>query len=381
MSILSRNLDLRKPEDQAELLERLSVASIHLDQAALHYALSVLSEDWFELAAGLDICSLKSGSKHSEAISLAVWVSVIQSLHEFRNHKNIDTQIQRLRIPSHEKLDTLLVLQVARRYRHRGCAVDFEPFGEGSTDLLISRDLYRLYAEIKRENPGEHRRLRRVQEISGIINGRVDAVLRAWLKERQFRVEVKISKLFSNPHAEKVVEEICAITVRSSVGLEREMQSVAGSKMIVLQKDAKFHYQKGIHSGIVRVEVAGKAIPVFAPSSTPIRCTFGLKPNLTALGQRIRQAGKQLDRDLTRDDQAAGLIVLECIFGEEDMVDAIQKRFWSRLPARCWGVTLISPRGWIIPRSDLSPDQAELLRYAALNPAPSSPSTPDNLGE
>ena len=83
---------------------------------------------------------------------------MIQSAYDFRNHKSVDIQIRRLRIASHEKLDTILVLLVAWRYHQRGFNVVFEPFGEGSTDLLISRDLYRLYAEIKRENPQEHRR-------------------------------------------------------------------------------------------------------------------------------------------------------------------------------------------------------------------------------
>jgi len=71
MANVSHNLDLTKPEDQKELFEHLAALSLHLDPAALQYALSVLTEDWFQLAAGFDVCSLKIGSKHSEAISLA----------------------------------------------------------------------------------------------------------------------------------------------------------------------------------------------------------------------------------------------------------------------------------------------------------------------
>jgi len=304
---------------------------------------------------------------------------VIQGVHDFRHHKNFDTQIHRLRIPSHEKLDTALVLLVARRYLQRGFSVVFEPFGEGSTDLLISCQTYRLYIEIKRENPREHRRLLRMQEIGNLVNGGVDVALRDWLQQHELRLEVRISKLFSNPHAQTFVEEICASAMRIAVGVETELGSVSGSKLIVLPKAAEFFYRKGLHAGVVRVEVAGTPVPIFAPASSPIRCTFGLESNLKALGKRIREAGKQLARDLKRDAQASGFVVLECMFGgEEQVVDAIQKRFWSRLPERSWGVTLVSPRNWVIPRSDLSAAQVELLSYAAIDP-PTKSSMEDRL--
>jgi hypothetical protein len=371
MANFSHNLDLTKHEDQKELFEHLAAVGVQLDAAALQYALSVLTEDWFQLTGSFEVCSLKVGSKHSEAIGLATWSHVIQSVYDFRNHKSFDTQIHRLRIASHEKLDTVLVLLVARRYHQRGFAVVLEPFGESSTDLLISRDAHRLYTEIKRENPREHRRLLRMQEIGSLINGGVDAALSDWLRKRQMRLEVRISKLFSNPHAKTVVEEICASASRIAVGVETELQSVSGSRMIVLPKDAEFFYRKGLHAGFVRVGPE-TPVPILAPASSPIRCTFGFESNLKALGERIREAGKQLARDLKRDEEADGFVVLECVFGNENMVDAIQKRFWSRLPARCWGVTLISNSGWIIPRYDLSTEQTEILKYAALDLPPTS---------
>ena len=56
------------------------------------------------------------------------------------------------------------------------------------------------------------------------------------------------------------------------------------------------------------------------------------------------------------------------MFADESVVEAIQKRFWSRLPAGCWGVVLISPSSWLIPQPDLTAEQMELLKYAALDP-------------
>jgi hypothetical protein len=53
--------------------ERHTDAGTRRDLAALEYALTVLSDDWFELAAGLEVCSLKTSSKGSEAIPLSEW--------------------------------------------------------------------------------------------------------------------------------------------------------------------------------------------------------------------------------------------------------------------------------------------------------------------
>jgi hypothetical protein len=235
--------------------------------------------------------------------------------------------------------------------------------------LLVERGSKRLYVEIKRENPIEHQRLLRIQEVSGIINSRLDGALRAWLRQKGLRLEIKFSRLFSNAYVERVVEEILAKATDSQVSTERELQSVRDSKIILLQRDAEFFYQKGLHCGFVCVEVAGQAVPLFAPASTPVRTTFALWPNFNAVGDRVRMAGRQLSRDLERDNRAEGLVVLECTLGDAEIVETIQKRFWSRLPPQCWGVTLISPTGWIIPRSDLGSEQIEIMKYAAQDPA------------
>jgi hypothetical protein len=251
---------------------------------------------------------------------------------------------------------------VAQRYHQRGFDIIFEPFGDGSTDLLISRDLLHLYVEIKRENPQVHRRVNRRGEIGTTISGKVAETLKDWLQDSELRMEIKLSKLFADSHIPQVMNEICEKAAR--------VDSVRGSTMIVLPQAAEFHYQKGLHTGIILVP-ADKPIQLFAPTSALVRCTFNLKPNLTALGERIREAGKQLRRDLNRDARANGLVVLECMFGEEEIIKAIQERFWSRLPERCLGVSLFSIRqAWIIPRSNLPAELTEILGYAALNPPP-----------
>ena len=285
MAILSRNLDLRLAEDRKDLFERLPAARIGLDPAALQYALTVLSDDWFELAAaGLELCSLRTSTKGSEAITLLVWASVIQSVYEFRGYARFEKVARRLKTSSHEKLDTVLVLQVARRYHQRGFGVSFEPFGEATTDLLVERHQDRLYLEIKRENPNVHRRFLRMQEVTGIINGKLDEALRDWLRGKGLRLEIKLSSLFSNPHANKIAEEIRTDVSQKAVGEETELRSHKGSKMVLLPRDAAFFYKEGLRAGIVRIEVAGQPVPRLAPSSSLVRTTFEFEMNLTALG-------------------------------------------------------------------------------------------------
>jgi hypothetical protein len=367
MEPLPHNLNLQNAEDQDLLLERLKAAGIYLDPAALRYSVSELSDDWAQISAGL-FCSLRLGAKGSEGIGFTTWLDAIKSIFEFRAYPRFNILIQRLTLPSHEKLDTLFVLQVARRYHLRGFAVTFEPFTEATTDLLVQKDDCRLYIEIKRENLSEHHRMIRLNEISNIINGALDTALRAWLRERHLRLEVKIPSLFSDPHARKVIQEITATVPTMDVGTEKPLQSVSEARMMLLPEDAEFFYRKGMHTG--RVEVGLQPVLILVPSSTPIRCTFVLKPNLDALGKRIRQAGRQLKRDLERDSSANGFVVLECRLSDNEVVDAIQHRFWPRLPAGCLGVVLIAPSGWVIPHPSLPAEGVEILKYAAIEPTP-----------
>ncbi len=201
-------LNLDDPGQREILLSRLREIGLPCDPAALSYSLPLLSEDWRRIPEALVVCSLKVGSKRSEGIDLPVWLSVMQSVYDFWGHARFDRVVQRLRLPSHEKLDTVLVLQVARRFHMRGCTVTFEPFDQATTDLLMQRDRCRLYIEIKRENPGEHHRVVRVNEVGGIIIGALEQTLRPMLVDRQIRLEVSIPNLFSNDYAKRFATEI-----------------------------------------------------------------------------------------------------------------------------------------------------------------------------
>lgn len=314
----------------------------------------------------LDICPLQIGGGSVHAIQLPIWAQILQILYDLRNVKNIQEQIRRLRLRSHEKIDTILVFLVAGRYHRRDFGITFEPNGRASSDLLVRHDSYRIYIEVKRENRQEHNRQRRMQSLGGEISDRVATHLKQWLKQNELRIEIKLSKLFGDGHVGQVVQEVEAKVKAASVGTEEPLASVTGSKMLLLSRSEAFHYAKGFHTGVVRIEKPGAPVPAFAPTSMPVRCTFDSHPNLDALGQRIREAGRQLSKDLNNDIRADGLVVLECSGGNE-ACGAVQKRFWSRLPPRCLGVTLISNPGFVIPRSDLKTKQMELLEIAGID--------------
>src|SRR5258708_6013439 len=118
MGFLKRNLELANEIDRRELLDVLQPANINLEASHIDFAFNHLSADWFKLDT-LDSCSLQTG-KSNYAIDLVRWARTLQALYEFRNHSGIKEQIRRLCIRSHERIDTILVLRVAMRYKRRG---------------------------------------------------------------------------------------------------------------------------------------------------------------------------------------------------------------------------------------------------------------------
>jgi hypothetical protein len=358
-----RNLDLRNPNDRVELENILPSAGIKIDRPAMDYLLAELSEDWLKLNA-FDSCSLTTGKGHS-GIGLAQWGKLIQCLYEFREHAGIQEQLRRLCLSSHEKLDTALVISVACRYRQLGYEVRFEPNGHGSSDLFIARQPDRLYLEIKRENPQEHQRQQRIQSVAALICSGVREELKDWLSQNDARIEVMFSKLFSDDHSRRVVREIVEKSKRAVLGTEDQLECLRGSSMILLPRESDAFYEKGSHHALITIEKAGTPVEL-SLKNMPVRCTFENRANLQALGERLRKAGRQLGRDLNGDLSANGFIVLETVLGGQEACAAIEKRFWSRLPDRCWGVTLISHPGFVIPRSDLTQAQIEIMKASAV---------------
>src|SRR5438876_7265171 len=113
MPLLTRNFDVRSSEDRQELLRILASTGTYIEESAIEFAIAQLTDDWFGLKT-LDICPLvitKSGS--FGAIHIFEWATLLRYLYEFRNHKRIEDQIRRLRLSSHEKIDTILVILVA----------------------------------------------------------------------------------------------------------------------------------------------------------------------------------------------------------------------------------------------------------------------------
>lgn len=265
MLTLKRNLDIRNWKDRAELTAALRAAGMGIDDAAIDFVSSRLTDEWFRIVT-LGSCILKIGPKFSSGLQLSDWVQVIQSLYEFRDRPNLDEQVRRLCLPTHERLDTTLVLCVAFRLSRHGFKITFEPNGQGSSDLLLERTPYRLYAEVKRENPHVHRRFERAHDLLGKISGGVSDGIADFLRQRPVRLEINLSRLFSDGHVTKVVGEITTKAIGVPLEQEIPLESVRGSAFIVMPREAEFHYQKGFH--LSRMVVGRTPIQVNSPAKS-----------------------------------------------------------------------------------------------------------------
>jgi hypothetical protein len=136
------------------------------------------------------------------------WAELAGAIFNMRDVVGIAEQIRRLSVPSHEALDTGLVVRVAGRYVSRGFTVRFEPNGEGCSDLLVENSELRSYVEIKRENEQAHRRWEGIHRSSQGVLGYLEPRLRDWLENHELRVEIRLSRLFSVETVPAIGEEI-----------------------------------------------------------------------------------------------------------------------------------------------------------------------------
>jgi hypothetical protein len=361
MGFLKRNLDLANEKDRCELLDAVQPAKINLEASHIDFALNHLSGDWFKLS-GMDYCMLPTG-KNNCGIDLVRWARTLQALYEFRNHSGVSEQMRRLCIRSHEPLDTILVLRVAMRYKRRGFEVAFEPNGKGCSDLLVVRDSDRFFIEVKRENTSEHKRLNRLHTVGPRISREAENRVRDRLAANDIRIEVKFTSLFSDGQIPKIIDEIDLKSRTMRLGIENNFECVPEGSMVLLPRKSPEFYKGGMQSAFVRVP-SDRPIQANAPENMPVRCTFDLRVNVTALGKRIKTASQQLQRDLKKDADSRGIVVMETEYGGQRAADEIEKRFLRRLAERCLGITLISDYSCIVSNGPLSARDAEIMSFA-----------------
>lgn len=362
MGFLKRNLDLVNEIDRSELIDALQPAKINLEACHIDFALKHLSEDWFKLSS-MDYCMLPTG-KNNYGIELVRWARTLEALYEFRNHTGITEQMRRLCIRSHEPLDTILVLRVAMRYKRRGFEVAFEPNGKGCSDLLVVRNSDRLFIEVKRENTSEHKRLNRLHTLGPRISREAENRVRDRLAAKDIRIEVKFTSLFSDGQIPKIIDEIERKSKTMPLGIENNFLCVRGGSIVLLPRESSEFYKGGMQSAFVRVP-SDRPIQANAPENMPVRCTFDLRVNVTALGERIKKASQQLQRDLKNDADSRGVVVVETEYGGQRAAYEIEKRFLRRVPEGCLGITLISDYSCIISSGPLSDRDREIMSFAA----------------
>jgi hypothetical protein len=305
----------------------------------------------------LDLWSSVSGNL---AIPLATWIETIASVYEMREVAGIEEQMRRLGIPSHEPLDTELVIRIASKYHRAGYEVAFEPNGQGCSDLSIRGRDFHLYSEVKRENRFEHKRLKSVQRASQTVLNAAREIVR-WLEDRDLRMEIWFSRSFADSVAEAIVHEIRTRIHSFAVGREQDIQAVPGSRCIILPRFDLEFYRPGIRTAQLEIKQAG--VPVqFAVHNMPIVVAFDAGPNLRALMQRVRKAGKQLKNDSLKDPSAQGFIVVETSHGELAK-NAIVENF-ENLPPNCIAVIVRSDVSTVVARENVSAETVEALSIA-----------------
>lgn len=289
------------------------------------------------------------------------WAELAGAIFNMRDVVGIAEQIRRLSVPSHEALDTGLVVRVAGRYVSRGFTVRFEPNGEGCSDLLVENSELRSYVEIKRENEQAHRRWEGIHRSSQGVLGYLEPRLRGWLENHELRVEIKLSRLFSVETVPAIGEEIDRQVRALEACKEQPLDSVRGSRYVVLPRLHEPFYRKGAHTGLIKVKKAGTPVQAII-QNMPILVVLDWVPNLGALKRRLQKASTQLRNDSAKDSNAQGFFVVEASHGEaaKDKIVA----YFPMLPTNCLGVVLLSAPGYVVPRSDVPSAVTQILAIA-----------------
>jgi len=352
-------LDLRRAEDRATLSAFLTAQGLILQPAAVEFAANMLHDDW-RVGLWPIMLNLWSSISGKLVIPLNTWAETLASVHEMREVTGIQEQIRRLGIASHESLDTVLAIRIAIRYHRAGCRVAFEPNGKGCSDLSINGRGFHLYCEVKRENLMEHQRLKSVKRASQVVLNSAREIVR-WLEDRDLRMEIRFSRSFADNVAATVLQEIRDRIQNLQVNCEENLQSVAGSRWIVLRRADPEFYRSAIRSA--QIEIKQSNVPVqIALHNMPIVVAFDREPNLRALLRRVGKAGRQLKNDRVRDPRALGFIVVETSHGELAR-DAITENF-GNLPSNCIAVVVRSDVSTLVAREDVSAENVEIVSIA-----------------
>ncbi len=361
MAISGRKLDVRVAADRAEIMEVFARHGIDVRPDVFDFAASHFSEDWLVLWAAHSFSIRTSKAGGTSTVQPSEWAELVQAAFRMQNAPGIAEQIRRLGIQSHESLDTSLAFRVAGRYVSRGFKASFEPNGKGCTDLLIENSGFRLYLEVKRENEQDHLRRERIRTVSTEVLGQLGPGVTDWLEERDLRLEIKLSKLFSVGTIPAIVREIELLRHSPEIAKEQPLRSIADSWYVVLPRLHELVYDRGIQAGQIRGKKAGTPVQIL-PQNMPILVVFDWEPNLGALKRRIQKAGKQLINDRAKDSNAEGFVVVQASHGEVAKDKIVE--YFPHLPTNCLGVVLLSSPGYVISRSDSFDDVTQVMAIA-----------------
>jgi hypothetical protein len=338
-------LYLHEQSDGERLLKIAGDNGIRLTREAVKCACDMLSSEWVTLvpAGGPNcICSLSMSSerKGSVGLSLPQWAEIVESLYRLHDNQGIEEQVRRLCVPSHERLDTALVIVIAGRYKARAWEVIFEANGRGCSDLMVRDEDRQFYVEVKRENIQDHNRYNTFSaNASALVDG-LFSVLGAWLDLNNLRVEVQLSRGFSSSLVTKICGELRTKVPDAPLRLEQTMSIPRNSKFVVLRREDDPHFDEGFIVGRITVKEAGFPVQVH-PRNMPVKIVFEWPPNVAAIARLIRHAKRQLNNDASFDPAAKGFIVVQAAGGAQ-LASAVERRLLHSFPGCCLGVVLLS---------------------------------------
>ncbi len=171
-------------------------------------------------------CRLDVGPTQ-QVVSLPYWAEIVSALHNLRTNVGLPEQVRRLRLSSHEKLDTALVVTIAGRYLRTGYSIEFEPNGFGGSDLTtIQGSNFHFYIEVKREN--WHQQLRSVRMMSRAdqVGEAIAAILKKKLDASGRRKEINFPKSFSEGTIPAICTEIETLYESEELASEISLQTI-----------------------------------------------------------------------------------------------------------------------------------------------------------
>lgn len=212
--LVDRILHLNHEAERRYLIERLKPhvdlpASCEEVERAILFLSDKLDEEWLTVyPLGQGEVSIKVGQKSSQGLGFfSDVVPLGLALIALSELKKFDRVIEKLNIPSNERLSSILEALSAARYKKRGYEVELEPSTEmgRSSDFRVRFGNEWIYFECKKEYPHESKYYKSFSiyayRVINEILDRVESKL-----PPKFRIDIILTKRVQESTLNKVID-------------------------------------------------------------------------------------------------------------------------------------------------------------------------------